>query len=219
MKKVAIGLTAILLTACNSTAPTVQTQNISMPQLETTNIATLGERMLMQAKGFSANSVTVSSGEGYGTRLSAGKYCERSKGSNRYYSDNNQAIGLKNGYGQVISYSNFITYNRRKNEVCAATMSCYSSNEISIKFTPNDYCLAQDSLQQVIEYNGRSGKVLNFTYREFSGDMIRNSYTTDFTVDLEHGDMVMYKGAQIKIESATNSQIKYKLIKNFNTLL
>lgn len=219
MKQAFLGTSLILLTACQSTTPQVKMENISIPNIDIVSQASLGDRMLMQAKGFTANSVTVSSGEGINTSMSGGKYCERVKGSNKYYSDDPQAIGLKNGYGNVISFTNYVTYNKKLNKVCAAPMSCYDETEVSIEFKENDRCLVENSLQQIIEYNGRNGEILNFTYREFSDKMMRNSFTTNFTVDLSQGNIVTYKGSQIEVKNATNSKIEYKVLKNFNSYL
>ncbi|KPV94751.1 hypothetical protein AN214_03157 [Pseudoalteromonas sp. P1-9] len=217
MYRFTIPLVLLTLAACKSTTPPVKTEEISIPKLNIANTVTLGERMLMQVKGFQASSVTVSAAEGYGTSISAGKYCERVPNSHRYYSPNLQAVGLKNGYGKIVGYSNFITYDKRDGEICGATMSCYSSNEISVIYREQDHCLVSNSLQQIIEYNGRNGEILNFTYREFTDGMIRTPFTTNFTLDLSQGKLLTYKGAVIEIISATNSSIEYKLTKNFNS--
>lgn len=69
--------------------------------------------------------------------------------------------------------------------------------------------------QQTIEYSGRSGEVLKFTYSEFSDGFARQAFTREFQVDLSHGNVAAYKGAVIEIESATNSSITYKVVRNF----
>lgn len=92
-----------------------------------------------------------------------------------------------------------------------------TSKEISIEFKPNTVCSYSDSsFKKVIEYNGKAGDVLKFTYREFKGDMIRPAFTTEFTMDLNDGSTVAYKGAVIKVIKATNAQITYSLERSFN---
>lgn len=207
----------VTLAAGCSTTPQVPTETVSIPKLNVESTSFLGDRLLMQATGFYADSLKLGSADGVQTRISSGKYCQRNVKSNYFYSFNDKAVGLKNGYGKVISYQGHIEYDKQKNEVCGSTFSCYDSSEISIRYTPNDFCVAQNSDQQIIEYNGKSGNVLNFTYREFTGGMARSPYTTNFTMDLSESDLIGYKGAQIQIKKATNNQITYVVIKNFNT--
>lgn len=72
-----------------------------------------------------------------------------------------------------------------------------------------------NTFQQTIEYGGRSGDVLKFTYSEFTDGFVRQAFTRDFQVDLSQGKIAAYKGAVIEIEAATNSSITYRVVRNF----
>ena len=72
-----------------------------------------------------------------------------------------------------------------------------------------------NTFQQSIEYGGRSGAVLKFTYSEFTDNFARQAFTREFQVDLSQGTVAAYKGAIIEIENATNSSITYKVVRNF----
>ena len=48
--------------------------------------------------------------------------------------------------------------------------------------------------------------------------MARSAFTANFTMDLNEGDELVYKGAVIKVNAANNKQITYTVLKNFNTL-
>lgn len=72
-----------------------------------------------------------------------------------------------------------------------------------------------NSIQQVIEYAGRSDDILKFVYSEFSDGYARQAFTREFQVDLKQGSVAAFKGAVIEIESATNSSITYKVVRNF----
>ncbi len=72
-----------------------------------------------------------------------------------------------------------------------------------------------NSLQQTIEYAGRSGAVLKFIYSEFQDGFARQAFTREFQSDLNEGNIAAYKGAVIEIESATNASITYKVVRNF----
>ena len=45
---------------------------------------------------------------------------------------------------------------------------------------------------------------------------MRTPFTTNFTMDTTAGDVVTYKGAQLKVIQATNQTIRYQVLKNFN---
>lgn len=216
MKKLAFALVALsVLSGCKSTPPIVYEQ-ISMPEITSKTSVYLGERMLMQANGHYGRCVTLSGGNGVQSMIKAGKFCQRTPDSNYYYSADSQTVGFKNGYGDILSYVNYVTYKAEKNQVCASAFSCYDSSEMSISYNKNELVVASNSLQQIIEYNGRAGTILNFTYREFTGGMARSAYTTDFKMDLNEGAEIGYKGARLMIHEATNNKVAYTVLKNFN---
>lgn len=204
------------LYGCKSTSLPISYEQISIPQISTKTSVYLGERMLMQAKGYYGNCITVNGGNGVQSNIKAGKFCQKSSSSDLYYSSDKQAVGLKNGYGVVISHVDYVTYKPEKNQVCANPFSCYDSSEMTINFKSNDLVVETNSLQQVIEYNGRAGSILNFTYREFAGGMARSAYTTDFKMDLNEGNEIGYKGSRLVIHEATNNKVTYTVLKNFN---
>ena len=216
MKKILLTLSAlVIISGCKSTPP-IQYEQVSLPDLNTNSTAYLGERMLMQGKGHYANCITVSGGNGVQSIIKSGQFCQRQLGSDYFYSADQQAVGHKNGYGNVISHSNSVTYNAAKNEVCASSFSCYNSTEMSIAYAEDEFVVQANELQQIIEYNGRTGSVLNFTYREFSDGHARSAFTTDFKMDLNEGSEIGYKGSRMTIHDATNNKITYTVTKNFN---
>jgi len=77
------------------------------------------------------------------------------------------------------------------------------------------FVYSKNSFQQTIEYSGRSGDILKFNYSEFTDNYARQAFTREFQVDLSQGNVAAYKGAVIEIESATNSSINYKVVRNF----
>lgn len=217
MKKLVITFIALTsLYGCKSTQAPISYEQISIPQISAKTSVYLGERMLMQAKGYYGNCIAVSGGNGVQSSIKAGKFCQSSSSSNLYFSSDKQAVGLKNGYGNVVSYADYVTYKPDTNAVCASPFSCYDSSEMNIEFIDNDLVVEASSLQQVIEYNGRAGTILNFTYREFASGMARAAYTTDFKMDLNEGNEIGYKGSRLVIHEATNNKVTYTVLKNFN---
>jgi len=76
-----------------------------------------------------------------------------------------------------------------------------------------------DSFQQELIYNGKSGNVLKFLYREFFGNAIRSPYNQDIQYDLADGKIIGFKGARIEVVEASNTKLKYKLISNFPSIV
>lgn len=218
MKKILISaVAAFTLSACSSGPALVNYEHISTPPLNQQETKFLGEKLLEQGKGIYGDSITLGYGKGAYSQIKPGKYCQTDSSSNRFYSQDVQAVTLTNLMGMPVGYSSFVTYDKQSNKVCPnGGMACYDSSEISIEHQQDDICYSANAYQQVIEYNGKSGDILNFTYREFSNDMARSAFTTDFKMDLNEGDTIGYKGARLQVLEADNSKITYKVIANFN---
>lgn len=72
-----------------------------------------------------------------------------------------------------------------------------------------------DSFQQELLYNGRSGNILKFLYREISGATLRFPFNQEIQYDLSDGKVVGFKGARLEIIEASNTRLRYRLLKNF----
>ena len=72
-----------------------------------------------------------------------------------------------------------------------------------------------DSLQQNIEYSGRSGSVLRFTYSEFKSGYARDAFTREFTMDLDEGNLGGFKGVIFEVLKASNFEITYRIKRQF----
>jgi hypothetical protein len=71
------------------------------------------------------------------------------------------------------------------------------------------------SFRQELIYNGRIGSQVKFLYRELSNDLLRGSFNQDVQYDLTEGPVIGFKGLRLEIEEATNTKIKYRVIKGF----
>lgn len=72
-----------------------------------------------------------------------------------------------------------------------------------------------DSLQRNIEYSGRVGTSLNFTYSEFKSGLARDAFTREFSMDLSEGNLGGYKGVIFEVIEANNFEITYKIKRHF----
>jgi|TARA_B110000908_G_scaffold86105_1_gene102896 hypothetical protein len=108
---------------------------------------------------------------------------------------------------------------KKTSKVCLKGIQCFKkvSNDVFDTLFEQDNFLAieDDSLQQSIEYSGKSGSVLTFTYSEYKDKMARDAFTREFNVDLNDGKVAGFKGAVFEVISADNVQIEYKVIRHF----
>lgn len=67
-----------------------------------------------------------------------------------------------------------------------------------------------------IIYNGKVGDAIKFTYREFTDNIARPAFTQDLQYDLSESNIIGFKGLRIQIEKATNTNITYIVLKDFD---
>lgn len=213
-------IVVLLLAGCAAKKrPLVQYYPVSVPELDQKSTAYLGDRLLMQATGFYGDRLELGNASGRYSNIKAGVYCKPPNATTeKYWSNDPQAVALKNLYGKILVFESYVTYDKELNKVCPGSQvgGCYDSSEISIKLTENAFCSDPNSFQQIIEYNGKTGNILNFTYREFSGGTARQAFTSDFKMDLNEGKIITYKGAILEVLDADNTQITYFVKRNFN---
>lgn len=65
-------------------------------------------------------------------------------------------------------------------------------------------------------YGGRYEEKVKFVYREFSNNNRRPDFTQEVEYDLSKSLEIRFRDLRIEIIEATNSEIKYKLLRNFS---
>ena len=71
-------------------------------------------------------------------------------------------------------------------------------------------------LRQELIYTGKSGNNINIEYREFKGNIARPAFSQSLTYDISNDSLIGFRGALIEVFEATNSSIKYKVIKHIS---
>jgi len=102
--------------------------------------------------------------------------------------------------------------------------SVYYSKDISplsekIKYTISPTVkFKEDSFKYEALYQGKNGNKIKISYREFKDNMARPAFTQDIEYELEKDGttMIGFKGLRIEILKATNMDITYKVIKDYN---
>ena len=75
-----------------------------------------------------------------------------------------------------------------------------------------------DCYTQELKYVGMQENELIFTYREIIGVLKKVRYEGEFTWSFDAGQIIDYKGLQIKMLKATNSSLEYEVIESFDAL-
>lgn len=74
------------------------------------------------------------------------------------------------------------------------------------------------SFKQELVYNGRIGNNLKIIYREYSNNMARGAFSQEAQYDLTASDIIAFKGARLRILSATNEMIRYEVLSHFEQI-
>lgn len=69
--------------------------------------------------------------------------------------------------------------------------------------------------KQEFIYNGKVGNGIKFVYREFANNQAQNAYKQELQYDLSESNIIGFKGLRIEVITATNTQIDYRILKNF----
>lgn len=206
------------LVGCGATPDiSIKYQNVSKPQLGVVTTANMGEQLFRSGRAYMANcvipnfSTTESVNLFSKLRILANQpLCEKEfKGLFFPQYDNwltatssgNFPVGLKVfTEGGVDKYCSTECIERPKGSFARDRLNVFE----------------EGAFQQVIEYMGKSGSTLEFTYSEFTNNLARDAFTRTFKIDLDEGNVIYYKGAEIEIIEAKAGVIKYKVISGFN---
>lgn len=108
---------------------------------------------------------------------------------------------------------------KRDGALCVITIAsqfvCGKSGPIERKKVDS---VTERTFQQTLIYSGKIGNKINIGYREFTSDIARMAFNNNVEYDLSESKTIGYKGAEIDIIEATNRAIKYRVVRNFNTV-
>lgn len=84
--------------------------------------------------------------------------------------------------------------------------------------TTSEKCLKRSvgSFRKELIYSGISNGSISVLYREFYDDMARPAFSQDLRYDLKDGDEIGYKGSRFKVIKASNTGLKYKVLKSLD---
>ncbi len=74
----------------------------------------------------------------------------------------------------------------------------------------------ETNFKQELVYNGKSGNIARFLYREYSGNMARPAFTQELTYDLSESKVIGFREVRLQVLGTSNTSIKYKVISGFD---
>lgn len=89
---------------------------------------------------------------------------------------------------------------------------------IKYKVVQTPPTLGTDSFKYEALYQGRAGNKIKISFREFKDDTARPAFTQDVDYELDNNGetIVGFKGLRIKVAKATNMDISYSVIHDYN---
>ncbi|MDR7232796.1 hypothetical protein J2X45_003906 [Caulobacter sp. BE264] len=196
----------------------------SLPAVGSTAEAEVGQAVLTSERYYTAPAVRLeklvksSSIMGNKIMLPAGLYtltAETEKG--RYYQSNIgvtlQYLGIKTPWKKAGLFM----------PASGGAVQAYWENDLGMRATgavegasvveAGALDLGPDGYRVQLLYTGASGGVVTLSYREFMRDLSRPAFTQALTYDLSSGDEIGFRGARIKVTSATNVSMTYTVLK------
>ena len=224
MKLLLITLSLMVFSINAQEAPLYEQVTDNIPQIGVKNDVYLGDRMVQQRTGEYRECI-VSKKNYEESRIGGWKYlikatapiCKKDADA-KYHSPNYTAIINGGGVpqdGEIVLRTN----KKGKMDLCwlqgGWTQKCIKNVEEDAVTDKVVFIYQENTFQQSIEYAGRDDDNLKFTYSEFTDGFARQAFTREFQIDYSKGDVAAYKGAIIKIHDATNVNIVYEVIRNF----
>ncbi|MEY4644746.1 MAG: hypothetical protein RLZZ596_1577 [Pseudomonadota bacterium] len=196
--------------------------DISEPLINQVVVKSVGEEMLKQGKFSNIKALKVTattSVRGFTVHPGLFRFTGSKDGVNHY-----QIGGFGEQSGSVEKsfladpYQS-VMVKTENNQLCVITIfngvGCGDANPGTFVETQIPM-LFENSIQQTLIYSGKIGNQIRIGYREFSNNFARPAFSNDVNYDLNESKIISYKGAALEIFEATNTYIRYKVLKNFN---
>jgi hypothetical protein len=212
-----------LLSSCGPKYKSIQgkIEYIDFPQIGRSSTVNIGDSLLSKAKvetrdGLRLNNSVSGSFGLYNVNFYSGDYYIRSetKDSKQYASVDPKKVTWDSGESNSDCFLNVRNYD---DKVSGMTLGGVN---ISIKPTPSITkktvtLVNSTNFKQELIYNGKSGNIARFLYREYSGTLARPAFSQELTYDLSESTTIGFKKVRIEVLGTTNTSITYKVISGF----
>lgn len=209
-------LSAFALTACRSPRPaqppTAIVKKATVPDVGAIAKAGVGEHLLMSGFAKTKEVLVISMDQVIGEKtILAGTYPKVAHGAEYR---NFRALILEKEGAKAPRPASVYLFEKDvgSKKLCVSRTSCADLDYTTKEET--DFKAAVS--QQTLIYSGRIGNRITLGYREFSNDMARPAFNNDVTYDLDESKILGYKGARIEVLNASNTELTYKVLADFN---
>ena len=238
---IVIGSLIVLLSGCTEDmlqplTPTEHSKSVYIPELGLTTKTEIGQNMYSKVYAvykYDYKAVFDSKDKNKVLTMAYPYESENNKNKNLYvYKQDNNCIlpnyndfpllvdqGCKGEFTEQYTPSYVVTYVKVKLQ-----------EPIKYQMVPNKTPskILEDSIKYVVLYQGKVGNIINVTFQEFIASynsytyertfMIRDAFTQTIQYELdEKGEaLIGFKGLRIKVLKATNLDIEYQVIKDFD---
>jgi len=203
----------------------METKYVNFPSLEKVCVVTPGESLIASLpthKGIKLLETVNHNAEHNGFTntfiLEAGNLpMMGTNGTGTFYGDKNKVRQIVVGSNQLVDGGIFIPNNETINHSLFIdnVTSVMNLLDKKVNYEKIDIVSANENdFKQDLIYTGKSGNNINIEYREFKGNIARPAFSQSLTYDISKDNVIGFRGALFKVFEATNSSIKYKVIKH-----
>lgn len=222
-KLIAIAITLLSITACNTVKYNYvpETSSFSIPELHTKVSAGLGEPLLDQGLAAKRDILKITKeSEISAYDIKPGKLIKVGQDDKAEYYNQDLLAGYTIYSGLFTSTPDMtatIQYKKDKNEYCIMRPADITVCGDLHAVRDSETVMSKDSFRRTLIYSGRVGNKLKISYREFNNDLARAAFSTEVEYDLGESNIIGYAGARLEVIKATNTEIEYIVLKNFNS--
>lgn len=207
---------------------------IRTPELNKTSIAEIGQNMYSKSYMiYPSTQIVVLEGTAKGSSMGIGIDTSESlpitslgaKVTNNLYPYDQITLLRKIDGKNAMCYSPYVCLIDINNDYTFTHFTTQGSMDFVKLDQPTKYKLirpepiyTKDSFKYVVLYQGKKGNIIKISFREFIDNMARPAFTQNIEYELDNDGktLIGFKGLRIKVEKATNVDITYKVIKDYN---
>jgi hypothetical protein len=216
MKKLLFLITFISLCSCGVQTKAVMPESTKteIPQLNVVSNAEIGITLVTKESGYKYNAIKITKGRkakpGYAVKeIKEGDIYIHDFYTDKYdlytsQSDITFGIAIPKAGGNPITFS-------KSSGIIFSRVKCIIEYTQTMVPVPK-----KEYFKQEFIYNGRVGNALKFVYREYIDDYARPAFTQDLQYDLSESKIIGFRGLRIEVLNATNTNIEYKVLNQFN---
>ncbi|MES2018979.1 MAG: hypothetical protein V4484_21005 [Pseudomonadota bacterium] len=212
MQKILIAAAAVVtLAACQTTAP--PREKMTFPQIGAVSTEGVGDILLTQGASINAGAINIPSDQNIGQFVvRKGKYIA-SRSNKKVTIFQSVTMRLPGEDADKLGKLFLFAKDNDTKMACVTKEICGELNYSVEKVTQR---VEKNYFQQTLIYNGKVGDKITLGYREFKGDWARPAFSNEVTYDLSTSKVLGYKGARLEVISATNTDLTYKVLSDFN---